>query len=134
MSEEEVHQLTLPPALSSARAARRRVRQALSDWGLSELAETAMLLTTEVVTNSVLHARTTIVLTIVRRAEGGVRIGVRDHSHHLPVRRRHTHDSTTGRGLQLLDRLADSWAVESDPGGKTVSFCVTSSAGGRGDP
>lgn len=133
MSDPADHRLTLPPALSSARAARRLVRQALTAWGMEALAETAELLTTEVVTNSVLHARTTIVLSVTRLPEGGVEICVHDRSPHLPRPRSHAHDATTGRGLQLLDRLASSWSVDADEGGKTLRFAVLAAAG-RGDP
>lgn len=127
---EAVVELTLPPAVSSAGLARRHVRQALDSWGLAHLADTAALLTSEVVSNSVLHARTVITLTVSRGPGETVTIAVRDRSTHLPQRRSHTPGSTTGRGLHLLDRLALSWEVRPEVDGKSLVFSV----GDRGDP
>lgn len=124
------HELSLPPEVASVAASRRFVREALTAWGLEDLIDTAALLTSEVVTNSVLHARTQIVVSVVRTGERTVSISVRDCSAHLPRARRHTPDSTTGRGLELLDRLSEQWHTETGPDGKTVVFTV----GGGFDP
>jgi anti-sigma regulatory factor (Ser/Thr protein kinase) len=97
----------------------------LEQWHLDALVDTARLLTSELVTNAVLHARTDMVLTVEER-EGGVRIAVTDHSPVSPALRRHSPTSTTGRGLRLLNQLADNWSVEDDNGGKTVWFTLTS--------
>lgn len=123
-------ELTLPAAVSSVGIGRRLVRDALLEWGLAELTDTAALLTSEVLTNSVLHARTPIVLVVVREADDLVTVTVHDGSRHLPQRRRHARDATTGRGLELLDKLALRWHVEPDDGGKTLTFSV----GGGIDP
>ena len=94
---------------------------------MSDLVETAALLTSELLTNSVLHARTEIVLS-VGLLDGCVEIEVRDGSRHGPRRRRHTQDATTGRGLELLERLARSWDVSVDDDGKVVRFVLDRSA------
>jgi anti-sigma regulatory factor (Ser/Thr protein kinase) len=106
------------------------VSAVLSDWELDALDYTATLLTSEVLTNSVLHARTPIRLSIERTGPDSVCISVHDGSAHVPRRRRHGSEATTGRGLELLDRLAQSWRVQSDSAGKTISFVV----GGDVDP
>ena len=116
--------LALTPDASSVRNGRQFVASILNEWGLDELAETAVLLTSELLTNSVLHARTDIALTVQRRDDTSVDICVRDGSRHTPRRRRHAHDATTGRGIELLERLAQEWAVTTDEGGKTIRFTV----------
>jgi anti-sigma regulatory factor (Ser/Thr protein kinase) len=115
--------VALPPAAASVRDGRRFVTGVLDTWGMPELVETAALLTSELLTNSVLHARTDIVLTLSRH-DDGVEIVVRDGSRTAPRRRRHATDATTGRGLELLERLASSWEVSLDDEGKSVRFVV----------
>lgn len=118
-----------PPTARSVPDARRAVAAGLAQWGLQDLTETVTLLVSEVVTNAVLHARTEIAVTM-GRADDGVRISVSDGSSLTPSMRRHSATATTGRGVHLLDRLADSWTAEPTDDGKTVSFTVS---GGR-DP
>ncbi|MDT7544720.1 MAG: hypothetical protein QOE99_830 [Actinomycetota bacterium] len=124
------YELALPPAVVSVGVGRRLVNQALSEWDLDGLAYTATLLTSEILTNSVLHARTPILLTVERAGDDAVRISVQDGSTSVPRRRNHAQDATTGRGLELLERLAQSWRIDASPEGKTLSFTV----GGATDP
>lgn len=116
--------LDLPPVAASVREGRRFVTSLLQSWALDELVETTALLTSELLTNSVLHARTTIRLSIVG-GDGCVEVHVRDGSRQGPRRRRHARDATTGRGVELLERLATSWDVSFDDNGKSVRFTVT---------
>ena len=97
---------------------------ALSNWRLDALAETSALLTSEVVTNAVLHARTPVALVVQRLGEG-VSIEVTDGSRRQPRARRATADATTGRGMALLEQLASTWEVKVHRDGKTVQFTVT---------
>jgi anti-sigma regulatory factor (Ser/Thr protein kinase) len=120
------YELTLPPAVESVGAGRRFVTGVLAEWDLGALSYTATLLTSEVLTNCVLHARTPIVLTIERAGAESVTISVADGSPLVPRRRRHAQDATTGRGLELLDRLSQSWRVQSQGSGKTLTFTVGS--------
>lgn len=121
--------LRLPARPSSVSEARRFVVRLLEQWSLDELTDTVALLTSEVVTNAVLHARTEITLTAVDLG-GAVQIDVSDLSSSAPVQRRHSVEATTGRGVQLLDQLARSWEVRFENGGKTVRFTVD----GASDP
>ena len=118
--------LKLPPEPSSVPAGRRFVAQVLTDWGLPGVADTAALLTSELLTNSVLHARTPIVLTL-RRVPGSVEVVVRDASSVAPRQRKHALDGTTGRGLELLNRLALAWDVTIDGEGKSIRFTLSDS-------
>jgi anti-sigma regulatory factor (Ser/Thr protein kinase) len=124
------YQLELPPTSDAVGRGRRLVADALSEWGLDSLVFTATLLTSEVLTNALLHARTDMILTVERSGPEAVTVSVRDGSSYIPRRRSHTDDATTGRGLELLDQLAQSWAVESRLDGKTLTFTV----GGAIDP
>lgn len=126
----------LEAAPTSVRAARRFVADALTDWHLSVLVETAELLVSELVTNALLHAHTDVEL-VARLGDGRLRIEVRDASTVLPTTGSHHQESQTGRGLQLVELLADSWGVDVDHGrrgieGKAVWFELsTSSPSGR---
>ncbi|MDT7569846.1 MAG: hypothetical protein QOE05_20 [Actinomycetota bacterium] len=117
-------ELTLAPTVDCVGVGRRLVAEALSEWELDSLAYTATLLTSEVLTNSLLHARTPIVLTVERASSNTVTISVHDESPLVPRRRNHAQDATTGRGLELLDRLSQSWRVQPDATGKTLTFTV----------
>jgi anti-sigma regulatory factor (Ser/Thr protein kinase) len=119
----------LPATARSAVRARRHVTNALEKWHLEALSDAAALLTSELVTNSVLHARTSMTLS-VSRDHDTVRVSVTDGSPLTPSLRRHSPTSTTGRGIQLISRLADEWGAESTGPGKTVWFTLS---GGR-DP
>jgi anti-sigma regulatory factor (Ser/Thr protein kinase) len=119
-----VDRLGLDPVPQSARAARRYVRSALVGLGATEAAtRTAELLVSEVVTNAVLHARSTIDVSVATVGEQ-VQITVTDGSP-APLRPRdYGVQGTTGRGLRLLASLASSWGVDPRPDvpGKRVWF------------
>lgn len=117
-------EVALPADPRAAGLARAAVRDRLGAWGLEHLADAVELLTSELVTNALLHAASAPVLQVVRQ-EGGVRVLVCDDSPVLPVRRRHSAAATTGRGVQMLQDLADEWGFEARPRGKAVWFVVT---------
>jgi len=88
--------------------------------------ESARLLVTELVTNSLLHGIAEgdgwIDVVIERRAQC-LRIEVADPSStgRRPVLRSVDQSSTSGWGLQLVDRLASDWGVETGSG--TCVWC-----------
>ncbi|HJU80950.1 MAG TPA: ATP-binding protein [Acidimicrobiia bacterium] len=109
-----------PPESRSASAARAFVL----DAGWSDDADNNLRLATvvsEVVTNAILHARTPFVVTVVLKGRI-IRVGVSDRSGALPVRREYQLHHPTGRGLHIVDALADRWGVAEEPEGKTVWF------------
>jgi len=116
----------LPPEPSSASAARRFVADAIERTPLacSSVGDTAVLLVSEVVTNAVLHAGTSIRVT-VRIERSSVRVEVRDGSVALPSRRHYDEGAATGRGLELVELLATSWGTEQERNGKVVWFEVS---------
>ncbi len=119
--------LGFPAHPASAGLARRMVSETLNGNKLpDEVVDSAELLVSEVVTNAIVHARSDVSVT-VSVANGEVRVEVSDHSPHLPSQRSHDHTAITGRGLALLDSLADSYGVRSVPdAGKVVWFTVSS--------
>jgi len=119
--------LRLAPVPASVPEARQFVRRLLAQWSLEGLADTASLLTSEVVTNAVLHARTYIEITVTRMGNA-VQVQVHDGSPVAPVQRRHSAEATTGRGVNLLDQLAGGWTVTQEHGGKTICFVVDASS------
>jgi anti-sigma regulatory factor (Ser/Thr protein kinase) len=110
--------LELPAVPASAARARRLVERELGSTCPREVIEIATLLATELVTNVVLHAGTSMRFEVEHR--DCVRIEVQDSSPGLPVPRRTSVDATTGRGLLLIERLATAWGVEARPTGKAV--------------
>ena len=123
--------MTLPPDPTSPRSARDLLRLLGRSWHVSAL-DDADLLLTEVVTNGVVHARTTITLHVLW-GHDRLRVEVTDCSPAMPRPRRATRRSEHGRGLLLLDRRADAWGVtehDTTDTGKTVGFEVVRETAG----
>lgn len=128
--------LTLAGTPASVPVARRFVADTLAEWGADDLAWAAQLLVTELATNAALHARSgfTVVVSSADDATGCVRIEVRDGSSRAPRLLQYGEDSTTGRGLQLVDDLASSWGVSALPVGKCVWVELTADHSTAGTP
>jgi anti-sigma regulatory factor (Ser/Thr protein kinase) len=105
---------------------RHAVRRVCSDAGLpADACDTAVLLTSETLTNAIVHAGTSVLL-VIRVSPRGVRVEVTDDDSRPPIAARPATDATNGRGLQLLDTLATRWGVEHHRHGKTVWFEIVS--------
>ncbi|MBA2533323.1 MAG: PAS domain S-box protein [Nocardioidaceae bacterium] len=116
--------VTLLPELASAGAARRMLREVLTDNDREAWAESAELAVSEVVANAVLHAHTPIEMAIEVRTED-VRVEVRDSNPEMPVPQHRAPDATTGRGMALVAALTHQCGVRSLGGeGKIVWFTV----------
>ncbi|AXI77939.1 ATP-binding protein [Peterkaempfera bronchialis] len=111
---------------ASVRSARRMLRYFLAVWDAPEYLDSGQLVLSELVTNAVQHARVSPGREICTRFEirpEFLRIEVSDADlHHLPRRREAGEAEESGRGLAVLDALADEWGCEPrDCGvGKTV--------------
>lgn len=91
-----------------------------------EVIELVELMASELLTNAVLYAGGDIRL-LVSVADGVIRVEVRDASGDRPVLRRPPADSTSGRGVAIIDALASRWGVDDvGSGGKAVWFEVIS--------
>lgn len=118
--------------VQSVGAARRFAAAALDGWDRGDLVDTVALLVSEVVTNVVLHAGTPGELVIERR-DGSVRIEVHDGAGQMPQRKAYGDEASTGRGLALVELLADDWGADPTDAGKCVWFEVGSPSLGVDD-
>ncbi len=106
--------------------ARRWARSRLAGAGVGaegQLAETLVLLISELVTNAVVHTGCPAVLRMLvpaRQARGAVRVEVADASAMPPRQRQAEGDDTNGRGLELVSGLADRWGWQRVQGGKLI--------------
>jgi anti-sigma regulatory factor (Ser/Thr protein kinase) len=118
-------ELVLPSSTRAPAAAREFLRRSgCPEHALDQL-DDAVLLVSELVTNSVLHGGPPIVLQVECDSEV-LRVRVRDGSPALPLPREAGADAEGGRGMTLVDLLTDTWGVEpvvDDHGpGKAVWF------------
>ena len=115
---------------ASVSAARRFVSTSLERHGLPELIDTAVLLTSELVANAVLHAASAPAVRVV--VDGGfVSVEVLDGSPMLPQTKRYGPEAATGRGLQLVGARAADWGAERVGSGKRVWFRLDPTATGE---
>ena len=127
-----------PGEPTSARRARDVVADALREWGLDDRVDDAQLVTTELVTNAVLHAATPLGL-LVAHDDGELIVEVRDElpvDFDMPVPPASIDDelawvSMSGRGLVLVAACVDSWGIDVDATGKTVWTSMRTSPNGH---
>ena len=108
---------------------RGELRDAVSRWGAGGLADTVELLASELVTNALVHTDRDAMVTarLYRDAQGPARFRfeVEDESDQWPKRRTPGEQASSGRGLMLVEALADSWGVEPRGTGKRMWFELT---------
>lgn len=112
----------LPATPDGPGLARTIVADTLARWGLTELREDAVLITSELVTNAAQHApgSDTFRLEVTRRA-GGVRISLADGNALFPAVQQLDADRPSGRGMRIVESLAARWGTEKHhDGGKRV--------------
>ncbi|MFG2474388.1 SpoIIE family protein phosphatase [Streptomyces fagopyri] len=115
------------PVGRSVATARSFVRDTLQGWGFADIVDDAVVLTSELVTNAVVHAGTSADVLCLRSNEG-VRIEVADRypEREIPLQASAVNmgspDREGGRGLQLCAALAGHWGVEYSPTQKQVWF------------
>lgn len=130
---------------ASVPAARRFVRDALSDWQLGELVDDVALCVSELTSNAALHSASPYFDVVMHEVPGAVRICVDDQG---PVpaeavvargggageeQGTWSMDSlaSTGRGLVIVSAIASDWGVEQTGSGKRVWAHLPH---GSGDP
>ena len=111
--------LRLPAETAAVASARRFTESCLVQWKLSHLTETMNLLVTELVTNAVVHGGTGADLKLLFDSER-LRVEVRDGSTAKPRVKNYSTTATTGRGMQIVDALADRWGTTEEAPGKVV--------------
>ncbi|MEU9741127.1 SpoIIE family protein phosphatase [Micromonospora chersina] len=129
-SDEHIRRVRLPADRRTPAAARALVRSVLAEADLHELLNEALLLTTELTTNAVEHARTELDIE-VQADPAGLTVTVTDFASgpvdELLVGVRNTTSDITevaerGRGLLLVDHFASRWGTTYLPTGKGVWF------------
>ncbi|MEA2843202.1 MAG: hypothetical protein QOJ69_873 [Actinomycetota bacterium] len=117
---------TLTPFPASVGTARRFVRDVLTTRMVGfVVVDTVELLTSEVVTNALVHARSAPELSVEVRQDA-VRVEVGDRSTSEPVLQQPGPESASGRGMAIVEQLAAGWGVEQVGGhGKRVWFEVS---------
>jgi anti-sigma regulatory factor (Ser/Thr protein kinase) len=128
-------QLEVRPDPAEVGRARRWARSRLAGSGIGSdepLAETLILLISELVTNAVVHTDCPVVLRMLLPDAGAaraaepepgartVRVEVADRSTRAPVQRHAHGEDTNGRGLELVTGLADRWGWRQESGGKSI--------------
>lgn len=119
--------LELASYLSAVPCARLHARLVTAEWGLGRLTATTELLVSELVTNAVQVSQRVGGLPPVRlwlHSEGiRVLVMVGDAGSGPPLQMQPAADAESGRGLLLVDALADEWGWYRVEGGK-VCWCV----------
>ncbi|MFE3826199.1 ATP-binding protein [Streptomyces sp. NPDC059092] len=112
---------TMPCAPESARRARLLVMAACAAWGVPDVSDAAALVVSELIGNSVRHSGSRLVRVLVSLPEPGrVRVAVVDKSRTPPVPRAAEDGAEDGRGLLVVEALADRWGTELLRWGKQV--------------
>jgi anti-sigma regulatory factor (Ser/Thr protein kinase) len=108
--------------LSAVPEVRRALRELLRHWGVPGVPDVAELLTSELVTNALIHTEHGAVITATMTPRT-LRVEVRDFATDLPTPYAPAvDDGTHGRGLVLVQALADAWGVLTHGVGKVVWF------------
>jgi CheY-like chemotaxis protein len=119
----EARSVELPASGTSAAAARQFVDDELRALGRGGFAGIATLLVSEIVTNAVVHARSTSRVSIVESGPA-LRVEVTDWGDGAVMLREVSSSAIGGRGLHIVDALADLWGTVATPRRKTVWFEV----------
>jgi serine phosphatase RsbU (regulator of sigma subunit)/anti-sigma regulatory factor (Ser/Thr protein kinase) len=105
--------------------ARQQVRELLHDWGSEDQRDSAVLLVSEILTNVLVHTDGDALLVAEVAGASGerrMRVEVTDASGDLPHRRHPGELASSGRGLVLVEVLAEAWGVDPRGEGKSIWF------------
>ncbi|MGI5456352.1 SpoIIE family protein phosphatase [Streptomyces sp. CA-249302] len=105
--------------------ARQQLRELLHDWASQDQIDSAVLLLSEMLTNVLVHTDADALLQAEVRGGPGarrMRVEVTDTSDDLPHKRRPGELASSGRGLVLIELLAESWGVDPRGEGKSIWF------------
>ena len=105
---------TFPCEPSTAEIGRKLVRDVLGVWRLDGHADRAALIVTELIANASRHTPCPeIRLTVGRPSATRLRVGVVDwEPSRLPILSQAADDEESGRGLLLVDAVADRWGYD----------------------
>ncbi|THA31112.1 ATP-binding protein [Streptomyces sp. A1277] len=115
--------LDYTPTARSVSLARRRAARLVTAWGHPQRAGEVALLVSELATNALLHGslRGRLFRVHLTLTADALRVEVTDpRGERLPGIRSADSDECYGRGLLIVDAIADRWGVEPLTVGKTV--------------
>jgi anti-sigma regulatory factor (Ser/Thr protein kinase) len=126
--DDAVLQLALPADPASAGEARRALGDYTARQGVpADLANSAVLAISELVTNALRHAGSPV-LVLAEYAGGRLTLAVQDGEATLPTMQPPEPDAEGGRSLALVDQLAATWGLQSTVLGKMVWVTLAGSA------
>jgi len=114
--------LTRKPA--AAAEARSQVRVSIRDWKVPVDPDIAILLTSDLVTNAIMHGDGESLTLAIRCSRAHLRIDVYDQSRSLPLGMDEPADTDAGRGLVLVAVLSTEWGSFRTPAGKAMYFTL----------
>jgi anti-sigma regulatory factor (Ser/Thr protein kinase) len=109
---------------AAAADARSQVRAAIRAWDVPVDADTAVLLTSELVTNALRHETGRTIMLTITCVCGQLRVDVHDTSRSAPMLVNTPVDAEAGRGLLLVARLSTDWGYHRTSAGKAVYFTL----------
>ncbi len=126
----ETARLELPGTVAAPSVARLFVRNLCQEWGANALCDVAELLSSELVTNAVVHAGSSVELEAAYDDASELRIDVYDRSPDEVDRSPQppADGAEGGRGLAIVARLACRWGVDPCSPGKRVWFTLATGA------
>ncbi len=98
---------------------RHGVAAVAEEWEVADV-DGLVLLVHELAANGLDHGRGPVRIDLVPTGEGDVHVEVHDSGPGDPHVATPEPDAERGRGLALVEQLADEWGVTREPGGKTV--------------
>jgi hypothetical protein len=104
--------------------ARGQVRATIAAWDIPVDTSVAILLTSELVTNAVMHEAGEAIKLVITCGYGLLGVDVHDTSCELPVPVDGPPNAETGLGLLLVASLSSSWGYYRTPTGKAVYFTL----------
>ncbi|MER7676599.1 SpoIIE family protein phosphatase [Streptomyces sp. NPDC096934] len=111
--------------------ARQQVRELLHDWASEDQRDSAVLLVSEILTNVLVHTDHDALLVAEVTGDPGerrMRVEVTDAGDDLPHRRHPGELASSGRGLVLVEILAEAWGVDPRGRGKSIWFAFYESS------
>lgn len=98
------------------------IRAAVRSWGAQDRSDEIELVADELMTNALMHTEGSAIVTLrlLTGTDRRLRVEVEDGSSALPRRREAGDSCVSGRGLLLVETLAEVWGVEARGGGKCV--------------
>jgi len=123
-------EIQLPSSVTSPQLARAFLRKLFDEAKLDGFGDVTELLVTELVANVVTHVGAPMTLR-VQKHDSRMRVEIEDPSPEVPVVHHPDAAEEHGRGVLLVERLANAWGVDPRPVGKAVWFELDVSTASR---